>query len=464
MKKDWKTIKVNELVKRGNFPSNLRLKKIYNSKHIYAQFLPDEEDDIRPFGGRCKGGSGKRIVLQQSMETDDEITAAKKAIEWVKDVLQKNVLLKAQQEEITANNLSKYWEKYIALESQSKDPRPNPVRWFRDEKLKWNADEYGLKNQSWSKKSVDKISTTDYKEYFSIIEKRCRRKNSNGSGMKEQQKTLINKLLALASEDFIGHSFPRFPVISKQTRQVCHLTMNQWTKLTNAVFDETQGKELKTYTPSDYSNLPFNPKNKDNIRNWVDLFDALMLEWFFYLRAEDMYRLKPDWFIKQEDKTWVCNLQTTKGNRPIHQTTHYRPETSYVERIIKRKKDFDYIIFPHLNRPVNNPSESHVLETLNHLLKKVMSKALPEFPKEDIKWTTIRHTAFRLTLEEFPELGQVPKINSFAANGHTSEAMLRKNYLNYIQSESVAVEARKVISATPKVRFGGKYKTKKDIE
>ena len=71
-----------------------------------------------------------------------------------------------------------------------------------------------------------------------------------------------------------------------------------------------------------------------------------------------------------------------------------------------------------------------------------MSKALPEFPKEDIKWTTIRHTAFRLTLEEFPELGQVPKINSFAANGHTSAEMLRKRYLKTIDRQNVADKAR----------------------
>ena len=462
---NWKTIKVNVLVKRGNFPSNLRLKRIYNSAMIYAQYLPDEADDIRPYKGRSKNGKGKRLVVQQSMDTDDVITAAKRSIEWVKEVEQNNIATKAQQEEETANNLGKYWEKYISLVAQEKNNKRNPDRWFREEKLKWDATEYGLKNQIWSKKSVDKITSTDYRNYFALLEKRSRQRNgSNGSGMQGQQKTLINKLLALAEEDFVGHSFPSFPPISKQFKQVCHLTMAEWTTLTSAVFDKTQGKELLTYTPSDYDKLPFNPRNKDNIRNWVDLFDALMLQWFFYLRAEDMYRLKTDWFKAQDDGTWVCNLETTKADRPIHQTTHYRPDISYVKRIIARKKDFEYVIFPYLPRPLNNESESHVLESLNHLLKKVIGEAIPSFPSSDRKWTTIRHTAFRLTLEEFPELGQVPKINSFAANGHTSEAMLRKNYLNYIQSESVASEARKVISATKKVRFGGKYKSKKDIE
>ena len=453
------------LIKRGNFPSNLRLKRIYNSANIYAQYLPDEADDIRPYQGRCKGGKGKRIVVQQSMDTDDEMIAAKRAIEWVKNTELENIKTKAQQDDDAANNLSKYWEKYYAVASQEKGQERNFKRWSREEELKWSAEGYGIKNQSWSRKSVDKITATDYRNYFALLEKRSRDKNgSNGSGMKAQQKTLINKLLALAEEDFIGHSFPSFPPISKQYKQVCHLTKSEWTTLTSAVFDKTEGKELLTYTPSDYDKLPFNPRNKDNIRNWVDLFDALMLQWFFYLRAEDMYRLKTDWFKAQVDGTWVCNLETTKADRPIHQTTHYRPDISYVKRIIARKKDFEYVLFPYLPRPLNNESESHVLETLGYLLKKVIAEAIPEFPSADRKWTTIRHTAFRLTLEEFPELGQVPKINSFAANGHTSEAMLRRNYLNYIQSESVASEARKVIAATSNVRFGRKYKSKKDIQ
>ena len=61
------TISVNQVIKRGSFPSNLRLKRIFNSDNLQAQFLPLEENDFRPFAGRCKGGKGKRIVMQKSM-------------------------------------------------------------------------------------------------------------------------------------------------------------------------------------------------------------------------------------------------------------------------------------------------------------------------------------------------------------------------------------------------------------
>ena len=61
----------------------------------------------------------------------------------------------------------------------------NFKRWSREEELKWSAEGYGIKNQSWSRKSVDKITATDYRNYFALLEKRSRDKNgSNGSGMK----------------------------------------------------------------------------------------------------------------------------------------------------------------------------------------------------------------------------------------------------------------------------------------
>ena len=68
-----------------------------------------------------------------------------------------------------------------------------------------------------------------------------------------------------------------------------------------------------------------------------------------------------------------------------------------------------------------------------------------DFPASGRKWTTIRHTAFRLTLEEDPALAIPPKINSFADNGHTSPDQLRNTYLRYIDAERTARESRQTI-------------------
>ena len=43
-------------------------------------------------------------------------------------------------------------------------------------------------------------------------------------------------------------------------------------------------------------------------------------EWFFFLRAEDMYRLKSEWFSETSDG-WFCDLEVTKADRPKHRTT-----------------------------------------------------------------------------------------------------------------------------------------------
>jgi len=170
------------------------------------------------------------------------------------------------------------------------------------------------------------------------------------------------------------------------------------------------------------------------------------LEWFFYLRAEDMYRLRSEWFKDQGNRTVVCNLETTKKDRPIHQTTHYRNDAYRFWERLKRRKPSGYLVLPQIERPSGNPADSHVLKTLNFLLKHVMDQTFGnEFPSAGRKWTTIRHTAFRLTLEEDPSLAIPPKINSFADNGHTSPDQLRNTYLRYIDAERTARESRQTI-------------------
>mgnify|MGYP001496748370 CR=1 FL=1 len=44
-----------------------------------------------------------------------------------------------------------------------------------------------------------------------------------------------------------------------------------------------------------YQSLSCTYKRKNQL-NWVDLYDALLLEYFFFHRSEDMYRLKSEWF------------------------------------------------------------------------------------------------------------------------------------------------------------------------
>jgi len=462
----WTTLNVaRDLRIRGSYPQDLRLKKIFNSQKIYAQWLPSEEEDSREHQGRCKNGKGKRIVIQESMNTDDIFIAGKRAIKWVQIKQSDLRVEKDKKLGKYENTLHDYWDIYFQRTRNQRETKRNFKRWEREEILKWSADGYGIANQSWSKRSVDLISRADFEDYFALLEKRAKAVNgSNGSGMKAQQKTIIRKLFVEAEKDFIGHKFPNFPPISKEKKQVQHLTIEQWKLLLRTVFELGDGKEGKARTLKQYKSLSFNPNNRDCVRNWVDLYHALQLEWFFYLRAEDMCRLKSEWFTRKDSGSWTCFLETTKKDRELHQTSHYRRDAdSYLKRIKGCKPD-GYLIFPHINRPVGNEADSPVLLNLNFLLKKAIEKCLPELPTSARKWTTIRHTAFRLTLEEMPELGVPPDINAFADNGHTSPQMLRETYLRYIDADKTASRARRKIEPTPNVRFGGKIKSIKDVE
>ena len=97
-------------------------------------------------------------------------------------------------------------------------------------------------------------------------------------------------------------------------------------------------------------------------------------------------------------------------------------------------------MLPHIERPM----ERKVVHTLNHLLRHAIDTYIPDF-KGEKSWTTLRHTAFRLTLEEMPELGQYPAIKQFAKNGGTSDTMLKSTYLDYIDDVDLGKKARSTI-------------------
>ena len=127
------TISVNQVIKRGSFPSNLRIKRIFNSNNLFAQFLPIEENDYRPFAGRCREGKGKRIVLQKSMGTDDLLEAARRAINWVEEVEEKGREIKSNNDIDEKNSLHHYWKIYFEKEIALRETERNFVRWKREE-------------------------------------------------------------------------------------------------------------------------------------------------------------------------------------------------------------------------------------------------------------------------------------------------------------------------------------------
>jgi len=90
------------------------------------------------------------------------------------------------------------------------------------------------------------------------------------------------------------------------------------------------------------------------------------------------------------------------------------------------------LVFPHIKRSESDISGT-LKKNLNDLLRYVLAKCDPPIPSKGVTMTNIRHTAFRLTLEEVPELGRPPGIYAFAQNGMTSAEMLQRTYLRFIE-------------------------------
>ena len=425
-------------LKKSGVPADLRIKRKSGktTSVLYAEYLPSEEDDTREHAGRTNNGKGRRITREISTRSKDPFQAGRTAIEWVLEDQRQARAKKEQQEQDEHHNLHAYWERWLAKETRRRAGTRGASR-VRDEILKWEGEGYGIKHQPWSNKPVDRINTLDLEDYWSVLDQR-RTPTNNMSGTKKQQKTLIKKLLTEARQDFPHLGLPDFPEISSQKHQVRHLTRKEWDRLLKKVVELSEGAARKDLSVSEYQDLQFSKANNQNQRNWVDLYDCLNLMWFFYLRAEDLPRIKAEWFQDRGEEI-VCVLEITKGDRNKQETTHYRSDAVENWKRMNQRRPKGFLVFPHTKRSAGETT-STIKRTWNLLLRKALDAC--EIPSEGMSMTNIRHTAFRLTLEEAPELGRPPAIHSFAENGMTSAKMLQETYLRFIEQESTAKKIR----------------------
>ena len=428
-------------LKKSGIPADLRIKrkKGKTTSVLYAEYLPSEEDDPRPFEGRTRNGEGRRITIESSTGSKDPIQAGRTAIEWVLEHQRQAKAKKEQQEQDEHHTLHAYWERWFPRESRKRQTTRGFVRWKRDESLKWEGVGYGIKHQPWSQKPVMRINVLDFEDYWSVLDQR-RTPTNDMSGTKKQQKTLIRKLLKEARQDFPHLGLPDFPEISSQKQQVRHLKQEEWDRLLKKVVELSEGAARQDLSVAEYQRLQFSKSNNKNLRNWVDLYDCLNLLWFFYLRAEDIPRLKAEWFQDRNDEI-VCDLEEVKGDRDRHQTTNYRPDAVENWRRMNQRRPNGFLCFPKIRRS-EGETNSTLKRTPNFLLRSALDACEPPIPSEGMTMTNIRHTAFRLTLEEAPELGRQPEINAFAANANTSVEMLQETYLRFIEQESTAKKVR----------------------
>ena len=418
------------------------------SKNLEASYLPLAEDDPRSAGGGARGGKKRRVRRRASMGTPDPYEAAPKAIAWAKQDLLNLKTDKKQQSEREGHSLLNYWETWFARETRKRKTIRGYEKWARERKRLWSAEGYGVKHQPFARKAVDEITYGDLLDYWTLLDERAltRSNATNGGATKKDLKTLINHLLIEArSKDYPQLVLPQFPVISSQKHERDHFTHKEWNALISKVIDLSGGAAQQDLTPEQYAELPSAFKRVDSQRNWVDLYDALCLMWFFHLRLEDIPRLRAEWFRAGEGEDQViCELGETKQNRPIQRTENPRPDGYRFWKRLAKRKPTGYLVFPQKERPDGDPVRSSVLPDIRHLFKHLKAVVLPPITRTGLEPKQTRHTAFRLLVEEDFEHYSTPGgLTELAYQGNTSTDELRSKYLEPVRRERNVASGRK---------------------
>ena len=382
------------------------------------------------------------------MGTQDPYEAANKAIAWAKQDrlnLKTDRELQTQKEE---RSLLNYWEGWFDRETRKRRGDRGYEKWARERKRLWSADGYGIQHQPFAKKAVDDITYADLLDYWVLLDERAltRGNATNGGATKKDLKTLINHLMGEARlKDYPKLVLPQFPPIAHQKRERDHFTRKEWDSLIQKVIELSGGAARQELTPTQYQDLPTTHKRVDSQRNWVDLYDALCLMWFFHLRLEDLPRLRSEWFRAGEDENQaICELEETKQNRPIQRTENIRPDGyKFWERLAKRKPT-GYLVFPQKERPGGDPVRSSVLADIRNLFKYLKGQVNPQITRAGVEPKQVRHTAFRLIVEEDFEYLSTPQgLADLARCGNTSTDEIRTKYLEPVRNSQSAAAGRK---------------------
>ena len=407
--------------------------KAFKTKNLYWRWKPlDADEDIRPNAGRPTDSKGnveldkngkkkkRKYYGQESTGESDPFAAGKEAIVLLKKLKQEIEEEKRTQKYNSTHSLHHYWESFYKDFCQEYGDVRGGQNRINNTLLKWEGGDYGLGLQEWSKKCITDIDYNDLRDYWSLLEERGAKKDppTDMAGTKKQQKTLLNKLLLEART----RDFPQLPdlvyprIKSKGKDSVEWLRREEWDELQKLVIELSGGIADKIISKEEYQQLEWTNRDRKNQRNWVDFYDALMTQYFFYVRPEDIPRLRMEWFREEgkgKDAQGILYMRELKGNRDKDNSYAYR------EGGLK-----------HIRRIKN---------------------------RETMTWLNLRHTAFVLMIEDNPDLRETSELIDFAKNGFTSLDQFQKTYLDKMDVERRASESRKKVKA-------GKYDLIKRIE
>ena len=230
-------------------------------------------------------------------------------------------------------------------------------------------------------------------------------------------------------------------------------TRKEWDKLLDTVVRLSGGIAHAHITNEHYMSLSNQGTRINQPRNWVDLYDALILLYFFHLRAEDMPRLESEWIHEDTDAGLYLYLQVVKGNRlDRHKSTSYRSGSDNALIRIQKRKPRGFLLFTDnylTGRKDKNYADSQVGETLNVCLQHAV-KVSGIKKRGNMTLTNVRHTAFYLLIKEFPdEFKTVEQLTMLGNTGFSSEDQLRETYVNKIHAEEHTSKVRKLGTPRP---------------
>lgn len=445
----WKSVYVCDYFKCDDqYHEGLKLKRT-NGRKIQVEFLPPISKDPRDRVGKEK----RRSPFLKSTGTHDPLEAVTEAIKIQTEFFSSGGQ-EAQKIRVEKQySLNKYWEIFFRKYCEDAELKRNAKRNIRDTRNLWQGEGWGIKHQPFAQKSIDLIDANDLENYWRALDKRGMQNTPQNdmSGQKASIKTLLNKLIktARASDKNRFGNLPDliYPPIKKWKikEEVEYFTRKEWDKLNETVIKLSGGHAQELLTPKQYEELSFNTRDRlKGHRNWVDLYDAMQCMWFFYLRAEDMPRLKSEWLHWNEElKFHQFYLEILKGNRiQGHTSDPYRICVPACERI-KTRRPKGFIVFPMYERDESNPEDNQTLETCNYLLQHAVKVAGIK-KRKGMTFTNIRHTAFFLMVSENREMFITDsEIETFAKNGHTSLDQFRDTYINKIDAKNLGKKVRK---------------------
>ena len=357
-------------------------------------------------------------------------------------------------------SLEKYWKIWFQEFTADNKLKRNGKNNIRNQANYWNGEGWGISYQPFSKKNIEDVDYNDLNDYWRFLDERGANltEPKDMAGQKKQIKTLLNKLIKTAritDKEKYGNLpdlvYPQIKkTLGKEESEV--LQRDEWNLLLETVIGLSGGIANKHISNEQYLSLSNEGTRIKQPRNWVDLYDALILLFYFHLRSEDLPRLISDWIHKNTEGSLYLYLEIVKGNRLVrHASTSFRNGSDAALERIKKRKPRGYLLFTDnylTGRDEGNPADSQVIESLNLLLQHAI-KVSGIKKRQKMTMTHIRHTAFYLLIKEFPdEFKKVDDLEILGDVGFTSEPMLRQRYVNKINAEEKIKRVRKLGNPT----------------